>query len=181
MNVLRLLTRLLTGLAAAASALSLRDLNRLEALYDAMGDEILRAELEKLRAGTSRGEAGRAPKIGMRWLVRYHDSPMLHALAIGLCLFNRYPCDLPKGSRAYDEQRLAALMLGDRQNVQMDTGEGKTYAIALGAVALLTEHQQVIILTANPFLAKRDIKRTRLFYDSAGIRVVFGIPSAEFH
>src|SRR5687768_586826 len=134
MNPLILLTRLLNAVAAALSALSLRDLNRLEALYDTRADEVLRLELKKLFADSSDEHRRRAP-TGLRWLVRYQDSSALHALAIGVCLFNRHPCDLPNRSRVYEEQRLASLMLIDRQNVQMDTGEGKTYAIALGSVA----------------------------------------------
>jgi preprotein translocase subunit SecA len=115
-----------------------------------------------------------------RWLFRYRDTPALHALAIASCLFDQHPCDLPAGSKVYNEQRLAALNLVEKQNVQMDTGEGKTYAIALSAVGLLAQFPQVLVITANQYLAHRDLSRVRPFFEAAGLACGYGTPDSSF-
>lgn len=175
MALLRLIGQLINIAAGFFSRSALRDLNRLYLLYAGLEDDELRAELRRVHA------AGRDITLpSFRMLSRFKDSPMLHALAIGSCLFDRHPCDLPAGSRAYDEQKLAALMLIDGINVQMDTGEGKTYSIALAATALLVMHPQVLVITANGYLADRDHARVSGYFGAAGIACVRGVPAPDF-
>jgi preprotein translocase subunit SecA len=176
--LLRLLGRFINLLAQTFSRVELRDLNRLQVIYGRMDDEQLRAELSRFLLT---GPAPRSPQaMRWRWLSRYQDSPALHALAIGVCLFNRHPCDLPEGSAAYAEQKLAALMLIEGTNVQMETGEGKTYAIALAATALLTAHPQVIVITVNDYLAQRDRARVSRYFQAAGLACQYGLPDPAF-
>ena len=142
-----------------------------------MGDGQLRAELNRIVVGQETQDSA-AQK--WRWMSRFQDSPALRALAIGVCMFDRHPCDLPAGSMAYDEQKLAALMLTSHMNVQMDTGEGKTYAIALAATALLAEYPQVIVITVNAYLARRDQARVKPYFEAVGLPCEYGVPGPAF-
>jgi preprotein translocase subunit SecA len=65
-------------------------------------------------------------------------------------------------------------------NVQMDTGEGKTYAVAMACVVLLKQYRQVLVLTVNQYLAERDRERVEPYLSFLGIKVVNGLPPAEF-
>jgi preprotein translocase subunit SecA len=176
--VAALLAHLISWFGEQLSRYQLRELDQLQVLYGRMNDQQLRAEFRRQIAPGKR--APRTGIIGLRWLDRRRDDPTLHAVAIAACLFDRHPCDLPAGSRIYDEQRVAALMLLDQTNVQMATGEGKTYAIALAAAALLARFPQVVVVTANDYLARRDQRRAMPFLDAAGLACAEGVPVAEF-
>ncbi|MFI5889930.1 hypothetical protein ACIA5D_07385 [Actinoplanes sp. NPDC051513] len=178
MGILSLLARLINLIVENFSRNSLRELDRLQILYRGMTDEQLRVEFRR-QVTAGRLSSGRDVP-GPRFLMKQRDTSGLHALAIASCMFDRYPCDLPAGSRIYDEQRLAALMLLDQLNVQMDTGEGKTYAIAVGAAALLARYPQVVIITANAYLARRDRKRVSTFFEAMGIACSGDLPDAGF-
>ncbi|NUT35189.1 MAG: hypothetical protein HOV79_19205 [Hamadaea sp.] len=177
MGLISLLIRLIGELAGTSGGTA-KALIQLQVLYERMNDSQLRAELARHLA-TGRQRAHRSPLLA-RLLERFRDSPALHALAIAVCLFNRHPCDLPPGSRLYDEQVDAALLLISGTNVQMDTGEGKTYAVGVAAVALLAEHAQTIVITANAYLAERDLQRMRPFYTACAVACVRGTPSPDF-
>src|SRR5580704_3896528 len=176
MALLRLLGRLVNLFAEIADRGAYKDLDRLLELYEYMDDQQLRTELNRIIADPSANKAVHR----WRWLSRFQDSPTLRALAIAIRLFDRHPCDLPPDSTAYREQKMAALMLIERMNVQMDTGEGKTYAIALASVALLAENPQVIVITANDYLAQRDRVRIGGFMEAAGLSCMHGLPDETF-
>jgi preprotein translocase subunit SecA len=175
--IIAIMARLINWLGQLSSYGQLRQLDRLQALYDRMDDNQLREEFwQQVAAGRS------TPRVGViaRLLERFRDSPTFHAIAVAACVFDRHPCDLPSGSTLYDEQRVAALLLTDRANVQMATGEGKTYAIAVAAAALLTKHSQVIVLVPNGYLAGRDKRRVETFLRALGVSCMFGVPGANF-
>ena len=60
------------------------------------------------------------------------------------------------GYQLRDVQLRAAQHLQSRSLVQMQTGEGKTLAIAVAAVLLASQGRRVMIATANEYLADRD-------------------------
>ena len=63
---------------------------------------------------------GRVPEV---------DVLTLRRLALAVTAFQRAPADLEEGSPLFDQQVRGAVALSQRALVQMDTGEGKTYAI----------------------------------------------------
>lgn len=94
------------------------------------------------------------------------------ALATAATAFTRFPPGtIPRGTRLFDQQIEAAIQLVRGALVQMDTGEGKTYAIMIAAFALLRRSPKVYVLTANPYLALRDAGDTVRFWSRIGIRV----------
>lgn len=94
------------------------------------------------------------------------------ALALAAEAFSRFPpAGIPRGARLYDEQLLAAIHLLRGALVQMDTGEGKTFALSTAALALLRSHSRVYIVTANHYLAARDALATRPFWEALGLSV----------
>lgn len=102
-----------------------------------------------------------------------------YALALVCEAFSRFPpAGLPLGSELYDEQLLAAVHLLRGAIVQMDTGEGKTFAVVAAAFAMLRIHSRVYVVTANPYLAMRDAGWTAPFWESCGIRVGLALPSS---
>ena len=56
----------------------------------------------------------------------------------------------------YDPQLLAAWLLLDRRLVEMQTGEGKTFAVALAAMTAALAGIPVHVVTANDYLVERD-------------------------
>jgi preprotein translocase subunit SecA len=76
-----------------------------------------------------------------------------------------------RGVRAYWQQLMAARALLDQRLVEMDTGEGKTVAIALAAATAALAGTPVHVVTANDYLAGRDAEELRAFYARLGLTV----------
>ncbi|TAJ46072.1 MAG: accessory Sec system translocase SecA2 [Herbiconiux sp.] len=81
------------------------------------------------------------------------------------------------GLRAYPGQLVAALALLHGHGVQMATGEGKTLAGALAAIAGALQGRSVHVLSVNDYLARRDAEWMAPLYSAFGISV--GWVSAE--
>jgi len=77
------------------------------------------------------------------------------------------------GITPYDEQLLAAIVLHQGKLAQMQTGEGKTMAIAFAAVLESLAGQGVHILTANDYLAKRDAQWMGAIYNLLGLTACY--------
>ncbi|MCG2593779.1 hypothetical protein LZ009_13420 [Ramlibacter sp. XY19] len=75
------------------------------------------------------------------------------------------------GVRPYRQQLMAARALLDQRLVEMDTGEGKTVAIALAAAVGGLAGTPVHVVTANDYLAQRDADELRSFYARLGLTV----------
>ncbi|HET8747855.1 MAG TPA: DEAD/DEAH box helicase, partial [Ramlibacter sp.] len=75
------------------------------------------------------------------------------------------------GVRPHWQQLMAALALLDQRLVEMDTGEGKTLAIALGASVAALAGTPVHVVTANDYLAQRDAEELAVFYRRLGLSV----------
>src|ERR1700730_17404569 len=111
--------------------------------------------------------------------LRYRASPLvLRNIAVAAEAFSRHPADLPAGSRLYPQQVRAATALTQRYILQMDTGEGKTYALLPAAFALACEYGRVYIVCANEYLAWRDATRTRRYWNFVGIDP--GLPADSY-
>lgn len=107
------------------------------------------------------------------------DEVIMKDLAIGIAAFNRCPADLPIGSELYPEQMQAAMVLTQPAVLQMDTGEGKTYALLPAAFALSRKYGKVYIVCANSYLAFRDASRTKKYWDYVGLSISFCGQSTE--
>jgi preprotein translocase subunit SecA len=76
-----------------------------------------------------------------------------------------------RGVRAYWQQLMAARALLDQRLVEMDTGEGKTIAIAIAAAVAGLARTPLHVVTANDYLAQRDADDLRPFYARLGLTV----------
>mgnify|MGYP001205664869 FL=1 len=77
------------------------------------------------------------------------------------------------GLKAHLEQIMGALAIRRQCLVEMATGEGKTLTIALAAVGLGWTRHPLHIITANDYLAARDGKSLRKFYEFCGVSVAY--------
>jgi preprotein translocase subunit SecA len=75
------------------------------------------------------------------------------------------------GLTAHWQQLMAARALLDQRLVEMDTGEGKTVAIALGAAVAALAGTPVHVVTANDYLAQRDAEHLQAFFGRLGLGV----------
>ncbi len=111
--------------------------NALEAKYQGMGDEALRAESDALRARAKNGE-----KL---------DKLMPEAFALV-----REAAKRTLGQRHFDVQLMGGAVLHQGRISEMKTGEGKTLVATLPAYLNALTGKGVHIITVNDYLAKRD-------------------------
>lgn len=100
------------------------------------------------------------------------NEAIIEKLAIGIAAFSKCPADL-SNTALYPSQINAALALTQSCVLQMDTGEGKTYALLPAVFALSCKFDKVYILCANEYLALRDATRTKSYWDFVGLDVQF--------
>ncbi|MDP5182263.1 hypothetical protein QOZ88_06405 [Blastococcus sp. BMG 814] len=117
-------------------------------------------------------DAGRYRLIGQQL-----DERDAEALALACAAFRRFPPQgTLRGTSLYEEQVQCAAHLMRGSLVQMDTGEGKTFALMVAALALLRRHDRVYVVTANPYLAIRDAAKTAPYWTALGISVGAALP-----
>lgn len=90
----------------------------------------------------------------------------------GICeVFSRVFCAVRStlGITPYEQQLGAALALAGHNMVQMQTGEGKTLSAVFPACHEALNGGQVMILTFNDYLARRDYKWMKPVYDEMGV------------
>ncbi len=75
------------------------------------------------------------------------------------------------GRTPYETQLQAALIMLDGGLAEMATGEGKTYAAALGAAVWALAGLPVHLMTANDYLVERDAREMRPLFDALGLSV----------
>lgn len=73
------------------------------------------------------------------------------------------------GLRAYEVQLMSAAALVEGFFTEVDTGEGKTLAIGLAAAFQAWDGTPCHVITANDYLAERDAKQLRRFYERVGL------------
>ena len=86
------------------------------------------------------------------------------------------------GKRHYDSQLLAGWALLQGRLVEMETGEGKTFAATLASSAVALAGYPVHVVTVNDYLAARDAQEMSPLYRFLGLDVgvvVQGLPRAE--
>lgn len=88
-------------------------------------------------------------------------------------------CEQVLGLRPHVQQLLAARALLDQRLVEMDTGEGKTMAIAMAAAAAALAGTPVHVVTANDYLAQRDAEDLQPFFARLGLRAGFVAQAME--
>jgi preprotein translocase subunit SecA len=74
-----------------------------------------------------------------------------------------------KGWAVHDVQWLAARWMLDGRLVEMATGEGKSVVVALAATVAALAHVPVHAMTANDYLARRDLDAWLPLYDALGL------------
>ncbi len=81
----------------------------------------------------------------------------------------------------FDEQKACAVLINEGTLINMDTGEGKTYAIAASAAITAINNRTVTITTENDYLALRDYNNNKKLYEYLGIScsVVLSTSSKE--
>ncbi|RYY87185.1 MAG: prepilin peptidase, partial [Comamonadaceae bacterium] len=77
------------------------------------------------------------------------------------------------GVQPHRQQLMAARALLDQRLVEMDTGEGKTLAIAMAAAVAALARTPVHVVTANDYLAQRDAESLQPFFGRLGLSVGF--------
>ena len=96
------------------------------------------------------------------------DRDALHRLLALL----RELCRRELGMRPYDVQMLCALAMLDRHLVQLAPGEGKTLTLALVAVIFGWSGRPCHVMTANDYLAARDVEELQPLYRRCGLTAV---------
>lgn len=147
------------------------------ARYAALSDDEIRAVCRAL-VDTPKIGSGRQSQSDVLRLGGYDfEDADAGALALTLEAFSRFPPEpLSRGAELYDQQVLAAVHLMIGSLVEMDTGEGKTFAIMAAALALLRRYRQVVVVTANPYLAARDAAQCGVFWGALNISVGLVLP-----
>jgi preprotein translocase subunit SecA len=146
----------------------------------ALSDEALLAACRQMVFSPKAPEEKR--RSGLLWAMRGEDVGNKDAAAIAMAaeVFSRFPpAGVEAGARLYPEQILAAVQLLCGTLVQMDTGEGKTFAISTAALALLRIHPRVYVITANPYLAARDAANTGPMWAKLGVDYGYALDSSE--
>ncbi len=133
-----------------------------------LGPDALAASARQLHAQPSTPPDLDAALAALRAVLpaRRDDAWLLEALQAAAAAMEQ-----TRGVRAYWQQLMAARALLDQRLVEMDTGEGKTVAIALGAAAAALAGTPVHVVTANDYLAGRDADDLRAFYARLGLTV----------
>ncbi|MBL8378813.1 MAG: hypothetical protein JNM79_13150 [Burkholderiales bacterium] len=76
-----------------------------------------------------------------------------------------------KGIELHDTQLLAARIMLEGNLAEVATGEGKTYAMGLGAAVAALSGTPVHVITANDYLVRRDAELLRPVCDALGLTV----------
>ena len=142
----------------------------LVARVDALAAELAALDDEQLRA------QAQALRVELR---RHGFAPLLVARVFALA---REAAHRVLGQRHYPSQLMAGGWLLDGALVEMATGEGKTFAATLPAVAAALAGLPVHVITVNDYLATRDATTMAPLYRFFGLSVsavVHGLPNPE--
>ncbi|WP_373031318.1 preprotein translocase subunit SecA [Sulfurovum sp.] len=138
-----------------------KNINQLEAQYEAMDDEALKAAFEALKSDVQNG-------------TKTLDAVLYDSFAI-----TREASKRTLGLRHYDVQMVGGMVLNDGNIAEMKTGEGKTLVATLAVVLNAMTGKGVHVVTVNDYLAKRDSEEMGKLYEFLGYSV--GCLTAEIH
>ncbi|HET7509054.1 MAG TPA: DEAD/DEAH box helicase [Solirubrobacterales bacterium] len=137
-----------------------------------LSDEEVIAACREMVEGPKLGRQDSASSLLPQFLGADLDKRDAEALALAAEAFSRFPPKgFERGARLFEHQLLTAAHLLRGTLVQMDTGEGKTFALWAAALALLRSHPKVYIISANPYLAARDAVNCFPIWNALGISV----------
>ena len=149
-------------------------------LRDSSDEEIVAACREMVEApklGQQDGAASLLPRFLAGIELGERDA---EALALATEAFSRFPPrGFERGTPLFQQQLLTATHLLRGTLVQMDTGEGKTFALWAATLALLRSHPRVYVITANPYLAARDAANTAPIWNRLGIPIGRAVRQGE--
>ena len=127
-------------------------INALEAQYEALSDEQLRAKTDEFRARVAQGEA--------------LDNILPEAFAIV-----REGSKRAMKMRHFDVQMLGGISLHNGKISEMGTGEGKTLTATLAVYLNALANKGVHVVTVNDYLASRDAQWMGKLYNFLGMSV----------
>ncbi len=125
-------------------------INALESKYEAMSDEELKSEFDKLKEAVKSGE-------------KSMDSVLNDSFAI-----TREASKRVLGMRHFDVQLVGGMVLHDGNIAEMKTGEGKTLVATLAVALNAMSGKGVHVVTVNDYLASRDAKEMGALYEFLG-------------
>lgn len=134
--------------------------NKLESKYEKMTDEQLREMTEEFRAKLEKGKTIDDIKIDAFAVVREAAKRVL-------------------GLRHYDVQLIGGFVLHENSIAQMNTGEGKTLVATLPSYVHALEGKGVHIITANEYLARRDMEMMGQVHQFLGLTVGLNISQMD--
>lgn len=99
-------------------------------------------------------------------IILANDNDPRHISAINLinCVFNEL-----FNISLFVEQKACAALINSNMLINMDTGEGKTFAIATSASITALKNNTVTIATENDYLAQRDHDNNKKLYEFLGL------------
>jgi preprotein translocase subunit SecA len=127
-------------------------INRFEPEMEALSDEEIRSEADRLREQARNG------------------TPLEDLMneAFALC---REASRRTTGQRHYDVQLIGGMVLHDGAIAEMKTGEGKTLTATLPVFLNTLAGKSVHLVTVNDYLARRDSDWMKPIYDALGVTV----------
>ncbi|MBF0471685.1 MAG: preprotein translocase subunit SecA, partial [Gammaproteobacteria bacterium] len=125
-------------------------INALEAEYEALSDEAIRAKSHEFKLRVSDGET--------------LDAILVEAFAVV-----REGAKRVFSMRHYDEQLIGAMVLHQGKIAEMRTGEGKTLMATLATYLNAMSDQGVHVITVNDYLASRDAEWMGRLYTFLGL------------
>lgn len=130
-----------------------KKINALEAMYEALSDEALKAAFDAFKQEVQNG-------------TKSLDDVLNDVFAI-----TREVSKRTTGMRHFDVQMIGGLVLHDGNIAEMKTGEGKTLVATLPVVLNAMSGEGVHVVTVNDYLAKRDAADMARIYTFLGLSV----------
>src|SRR5690348_6018055 len=120
----------------------------------------------ELRSASDAGLEGRVREVRRALAQRGLEAPLCaRSVALARELASRR-----LGLRAHPEQVLGAWAMLNGLAAEMDTGEGKTLAIALAAATAALASLRTHVITVNDYLVERDARALAPLYAALGLR-----------
>ena len=138
-----------------------KNINALEAQYEALDDEALQSAFQALKSEVTEG-------------TKTLNDVLYDSFAI-----TREVAKRTLDMRHYDVQMVGGMVLHDGNIAEMKTGEGKTLVATLAVVLNAMEGNGVHIVTVNDYLASRDSSEMSPLYEFLGYTV--GCLTADIH
>lgn len=131
---------------------SVEKINALEAEFESLSDQQLRAKTDEFRQ-------------------RLKDGATIDSLLVEAFAAAREASKRTMGMRHFDVQLIGGMVLNGGNIAEMRTGEGKTLVATLAAYLNALSGHGVHIITVNDYLAKRDAEWMRPLYEFLGLTV----------